>query len=56
MSNRRTLKDPTKPVDALRKAWESVREAAGLGCRLHDLRHAFCSKLAEAGVPGEHDA
>lgn len=23
----------------------------GVSCRLHDLRHSFCTKLAEAGVP-----
>jgi site-specific recombinase XerD len=28
-----------------------VREKAGVSCRLHDLRHSFCTKLAEAGVP-----
>jgi site-specific recombinase XerD len=28
-----------------------VREQANVKCRLHDLRHSFCTKLAEAGVP-----
>jgi integrase len=28
-----------------------VRRAAGVNCRLHDLRHTFCTKLAEAGIP-----
>ena len=32
-------------------AWETVRTAAKVDCRLHDLRHSFCTKLAEAGVP-----
>ncbi|MBM3795331.1 MAG: site-specific integrase [Acidobacteria bacterium] len=43
--------DPAKPVTSLKTAWESVRGAAGVQCRLHDLRHSFCTKLAEAGVP-----
>lgn len=43
--------DPTKPVTALEKAWDTVRKAAGVERRLHDLRHSFCTKLAEAGVP-----
>jgi integrase len=50
-SNRRAPIDPTLPVGSLKKAWESVRETAGVKCRLHDLRHSFCTKLAEAGVP-----
>jgi integrase len=50
-SNRRAPTDPTLPVGSLKKAWESVRKAAGVKCRLHDLRHSFCTKLAEAGVP-----
>jgi len=50
-SNRRAPTDPTLPVGSLKKAWESVRKTAGVKCRLHDLRHSFCTKLAEAGVP-----
>ena len=48
---RETPIDPTQPVGSLNKAWESVRKAAGVKCRLHDFRHSFCTKLAEAGVP-----
>jgi len=43
--------DPTRPALALKTAWKTVRKAAGVECRLHDLRHSFCSKLAEQGVP-----
>jgi integrase len=43
--------DPTQPVTSLKRAWESVRQIAGVDCRLHDMRHSFCTKLAEAGVP-----
>ena len=43
--------DPTRPALALKTAWTSIRKAAGVKCRLHDLRHSFCSKLAEQGVP-----
>ncbi len=50
-SNRLALKDPRKPITSLKTAWESTRKTAGVDCRLHDLRHSFCTKLAEAGVP-----
>ena len=43
--------DPSRPVTALKRAWESVREKSGVACRLHDLRHSFCTKLGEAGTP-----
>jgi integrase len=51
LSNRLALKDPLRPVTSLKTAWESVRDTAKVKCRLHDLRHSFCTKLAEAGVP-----
>ncbi len=50
-SNRLRPVDGAKPVTSLKRAWESVREKAGVKCRLHDLRHTFCTKMAEAGVP-----
>jgi integrase len=51
LCNRFALKDPTVPVRSLKTAWASVREKVGVKCRLHDLRHSFCTKMAEAGVP-----
>lgn len=43
--------DPTRPITTLKHAWESVRVEAGIACRWHDLRHSFCTRLAEKGVP-----
>lgn len=43
--------DPTRPTVEIKTCWTSIRKAAGVWCRLHDLRHTFCTKLAEAGVP-----
>ncbi len=51
LSNRLAFKDSMRPVTSLKTAWESVRTKAKVDCRLHDLRHSFCTKLAEAGVP-----
>lgn len=51
LMNRLAIKDPARPVTALRTAWESIRETAKVNCRLHDLRHSFCTKLGEAGIP-----
>jgi len=50
-SNRTKPVDATKPVTSLKKAWETVRGKAGVTCRLHDLRHSFCTKMGEADVP-----
>lgn len=43
--------DPTRPTVELKTAWDSIRKAAGVQCRWHDLRHTVCTKMAEAGVP-----
>jgi integrase len=51
LSNRTRPVDATRPVTSLKTAWETVKTGAGVTCRLHDLRHSFCTKLAEAGVP-----
>lgn len=50
-SNRTRPIDPTRPVTSLKTAWNTVRGTAAVQCRLHDLRHSFCTKMAEAGVP-----
>jgi integrase len=49
--NRTLPADPTAPCLSLKKAWNTVRTSAKVDCRLHDLRHSFCTKMAEAGVP-----
>ena len=41
---------PDKPVTDISSGWDVVRSLAGVSCRLHDLRHTFCTRLAEAGV------
>jgi integrase len=43
--------DPTRPVTGVKHAWETLRAEAAVSCRLHDLRHTFATRLAEAGVP-----
>jgi integrase len=43
--------DPTRPVTTIKSAWESVRKAAGVSCRLHDLRHTAATKMAEGAIP-----
>lgn len=42
--------DPTRPIGTIAGAWESLRTEAKVDCRWHDLRHTFCTKLAERGV------
>jgi len=51
LSNRTRPVDATKPVTSLKTAWQTVKTDAGVECRLHDLRHSFCTKLAENGTP-----
>lgn len=45
---------PTKPdrhATDISSGWDLIRKAAGVQCRLHDLRHTFATQLAENGVP-----
>jgi integrase len=42
--------DPTRPVTTIKTAWQEVREKAGVKARLHDARHTFISRLAEADI------
>lgn len=43
--------DPTRPLKSLKTAWASAKDAAGVACRFHDLRHTACTRLIERGVP-----
>jgi integrase len=39
-----------RPVTDISSGWDVVRATSGVSCRLHDLRHTFCTRLAENGV------
>jgi integrase len=43
--------DPARPITDISSAWDSLRERAGVTCRLHDMRHTVATKMAEAGTP-----
>lgn len=43
--------EPDKAVTDITSGWDLVRAASGVSCRLHDLRHTFCTRLAENGTP-----
>jgi integrase len=43
--------DPDKPLGAWKRAWKSAKKAAGVECRIHDLRHHFISALAQTQTP-----
>ncbi len=51
LCDRRKVVDAEKHATAIKTAWTSVREAAGVQCRFHDLRNTACTKGAEGGVP-----
>lgn len=38
---------PTVPIGSWKVAWTAAREASGVQCRWHDMRHTFVSKMAE---------
>jgi integrase len=46
-----TPSDPSWHVTDVTGAWKALRKAAGVQCRLHDLRHTAATKMAEAGIP-----
>lgn len=43
--------DPARPIGSIKTAWRSVRDAAGLACRFHDLRHTGITTLLENNIP-----
>jgi integrase len=43
--------DPMRPITSIKSSWESVRDAADVKGRFHDLRHSAYTKMVEAGVP-----
>src|SRR6516162_5555817 len=49
----RTTIRPDTAGTTLKSAWESVRAAARVDCRFHDLRHTALTKMAEEEVPEE---
>lgn len=42
--------DPTTPAGDITTGWETARDAAGVHCRFHDLRHTTCTRLLERGA------
>jgi integrase len=49
-SNRVKPVDPKRPLTTISSAWKGVRKRAVIQYRLHDTRHTFISRLAEADV------
>jgi integrase len=43
--------DPSKPLGAWKRAWNTAKKQAGVECRIHDLRHHFISALAQTQTP-----
>jgi integrase len=44
-------KVPGKPLQEIRKGWETIKKKAGLSdLRLHDLRHTHASHLVSSGL------
>jgi integrase len=42
--------DPSRHATDVTSAWDKLRKATGVSCRLHDLRHTFATRLAENGA------
>jgi integrase len=42
--------NPEKAIGSWKVAWTTAREAAGVTCRFHDLRHTTVTRLLERGV------
>ncbi len=42
--------DPSRHATDITLGWDQLRNATGVRCRLHDLRHTYATKLAENGV------
>lgn len=49
-ANRGKPVDPERPCTNIASAWWSIRQNAGVKCRLHDLRHTYVTRLLEAGA------
>jgi integrase len=49
-SGERWPSNPWMPAKSFKTAWGSLRAAAGVRCRIHDLRHTAITKLAESGA------
>jgi integrase len=43
--------DPQKPRENVRRAWDAIRDAAGLSCPLHSLRHTRATFAYNSGQP-----
>jgi integrase len=41
---------PDVPIGSWKVAWANAKQAAGVECRWHDLRHTFVSRIAEGQV------
>jgi integrase len=45
-----SIKNPARPY-AFNARWVALREAAGVDCRFHDMRHTCASLIVNSGVP-----
>jgi hypothetical protein len=53
----RSRTDPTGPLSDLKHGWETLRDRAGVSCRLHDLRHTSLldsQRTASPRPPSSH--